>query len=151
MTATLAKPVEITVERTIPASPGEVFDAWLDPTVPGTLWHGHDKLIFDPKVDALWYLQTFAHRPDGTPHFGRFIEIDRPRRLQHSWMSRNTLGEETVVTVTFEKQGKHTLLTVRHSGLPDGSSAKEHEKGWNFILDRFGALIAGGSLPAKVN
>jgi hypothetical protein len=51
--------------------------------------------------------------------------------------------------VTFEKQGKHTLLTIRHSGLPDGSSAKEHEKGWNFILDRFGALIAGGSLPAK--
>jgi uncharacterized protein YndB with AHSA1/START domain len=151
MTETLAKTVDITVERTISASPSEVFDAWLDPTVPGTLWHGHDKLIFDPKVDALWYLQTFAHRPDGTPHFGRFIEIDRPRRLRHSWMSRNTLGEETVVTVTFEKQGNHTLLAIRHSGLPDGSSAKKHEKGWNFILDRFGARITDGITSAKVN
>jgi uncharacterized protein YndB with AHSA1/START domain len=149
MTATVAKTVEITVERTIPASPGEAFDAWLDPTVPGTLWHGHDKLIFDPKVDALWYLQTFAHRPDGTPHFGRFIAIDRPRRLQHSWMSRNTLGEETLVTVTFAKQGTHTRLTINHSGLPSASAASDHEQGWNSILDRLGAVMAGGSRQPK--
>jgi len=104
MTTRLAKTVDITVERTIPAPPSEVFDAWLDPKVPGTLWNEHDRLIFNPKVDGLWYLLSLAHRPEGTPHYGRFTEINRPRLIRHSWMSRNTLGEESMVTVTFRKR-----------------------------------------------
>jgi len=145
MTTTSARAVEIKVERTIPAPPGEVFDAWLDPKVPGTLWHEHDKLIFNPKVDGLWYLLSLAHRPEGTPHYGRFTEINRPGRIQHSWMSRNTLGEETMVTVTFQRKGESTLMTLVHSGLPEGDMAKAHEKGWNSILDKFGSAFVGGS------
>ena len=130
--------VEIKVERTIPAPPDEVFDAWLDPTVAGTLWHEHDKLIFNPKVDGLWYLRSLAHRCEGTPHYGRFTEIERPGRIQHSWMSRHTLGEETMVTITFRRKGEGTLMTVVHSGLPAGDMAAAHEKGWNSIGDTFG-------------
>jgi len=142
---TSTKTVEIKVERTIPAPPDEVFDAWLDPKVPGTLWHGHEKLIFNPEVDAVWYLLTFAHRPEGTPHYGRFIEIDRPGRIQHSWMSRNTLGEETLVTVKFQKKGEGTLLTILHSGLPNDEMARGHEKGWNFVTENFANIFASGS------
>jgi uncharacterized protein YndB with AHSA1/START domain len=137
--------VEITVERTIPAPPSEVFDAWLDPKIPGTLWHGHKKLIFNPEIDGLWYLLSLMHRREGTPHYGRFIEINRPSRIQHSWMSRNTLGEETTVTVTFQKKGEDTLMTVLHSGLPNEDMATAHEKGWNSILDKFSDIFVGGS------
>jgi uncharacterized protein YndB with AHSA1/START domain len=145
MTTTSARIVEIKVERTIPAPPGEVFDAWLDPKVPGTLWHEHDELIFNPKVDGLWYLLSLAHRPEGTPHYGRFTEINRPGRIRHSWMSRNTLGEETMVAVTFQRKGQSTLMTLVHSGLPEGDMAKAHEKGWNSILDKFGSAFVSGS------
>jgi uncharacterized protein YndB with AHSA1/START domain len=138
---TSTQTVGITVERTIPAPPGEAFDAWLDPKVPGTLWHGHEKLIFDPEIDGLWYLLSRLHRREGTPHYGRFIAIDRPGRIQHSWMSRNTLGEETTVTVTFRKKGKDTLITVIHSGLPNADMAAAHEKGWSSILDKFGNIF----------
>jgi uncharacterized protein YndB with AHSA1/START domain len=148
MTAT-TKSGEIKIERTIPAPPSEVFDAWLDPTVPGTLWHGHDKLILNPMVDGLWYLLSVAHRRDGTPHYGRFIELDRPARIQHSWMSRNTLGEETTVTVTFQKKGEDTLVTILHSGLPSEDAATAHEKGWNSILDKFSNIFVGGSHRQK--
>jgi uncharacterized protein YndB with AHSA1/START domain len=141
MTATSTKTVEVRVERTISASPDEVFAAWLDSKVPGTLWHEHDKLIVDPKVDGLWYWLSLG----GTPHYGRFTEIDRPGRIQHSWMSRNTLGEETMVTVTFERKGENTLLTLVHSGLPEGEMARGHEKGWNSILDKFGNALVSGS------
>ena len=141
MTTTSARTVEIKAERTIPAPPGEVFDAWLDPKIPGILWHEHDKLIFNPKVDGLWYLLSLAHRPEGTPHYGRFTEINRPGRIQHSWMSRNTLGEETMVTVTFQRKGESTLVTLVHSGLPEGDMAKAHEKGWNSIIDKFGGAF----------
>ena len=36
MTKTSVENIEITCERTIPASPGGVFDVWLDPKIPGT-------------------------------------------------------------------------------------------------------------------
>jgi uncharacterized protein YndB with AHSA1/START domain len=146
---TSTKTVEIKVERTIPAPPGEVFDAWLDPKVPGTLWHGHDKLILNPKVDGLWYLLSLAHRRAGTPHYGRFMEIDRPGRIQHSWMSRNTLGEESTVTVTFRKKGEGTLVTLLHAGLPNDDMAKAHEKGWNSIFDKFSPIFVSGSNHQK--
>jgi uncharacterized protein YndB with AHSA1/START domain len=142
---TSTKTLEITVERTIPAPPREVFDAWLDPGVPGTLWHGHKKVIFNPEIDGLWYLLSLLHRREGTAHYGRFIEIDRPRRIQHSWMSRNTLGEETTVTVTFRKKGEDTLITILHSGLPDADMATAHEKGWNSILSKFSNIFVSES------
>jgi uncharacterized protein YndB with AHSA1/START domain len=145
MTTTLTKPVEIKVERKIPAAPNEVFDAWLDPKVPGTLWHENDKLIFNPKVDGLWYLLSLG----GTPHYGRFMEIHRPGRIQHSWMSRNTLGEESLVTVTFQKAGEGTLMTLLHSGLPNDDMAKAHEKGWNSIFDKFSNIFVSGSHPLR--
>lgn len=142
---TTSTAMEVKVERTIPAPPTDVFDAWFDPTVPGTLWHGHDKLILNPKVDGLWYLLSPAHRPEGTPHYGRFIELDRPVRIKHSWMSRNTLGEESTVTVTFQKEREGTLLTLLHSGLPNADMTAAHDQGWNSILEKFSKIFDGGS------
>jgi uncharacterized protein YndB with AHSA1/START domain len=141
MTTTSAKTAEIRVERAIPAPPSEVFDAWLDPKVPGSPWHENEKLIVDPKVDGLWYWRSLG----GTPHYGRFTEIDRPGRIQHSWMSPNTLGEESMVTVTFQKKAEGTLMTLVHSGLPNDDLAKAHENGWNSIFDKFGNIFVGGS------
>ena len=145
MTATLTKTMEITVERTIPAPPSEVFDAWLDPKIPGTPWHENEKLIVNPKVDGLWYWLSSG----GTPHYGRFMEIDRPGRIQYSWMSRNTLGEESIVTVTFERNGEDTVLTLLHSGLPNDDMARAHEKGWSYIFDKFSNIFVSGSRRRK--
>jgi uncharacterized protein YndB with AHSA1/START domain len=142
---TSTKTLEIKVERTIPAPPTEVFDAWLDPRIPGTLWHENDKLILDPKVDGLWYLLSLG----GAPHYGRFVEMDRPGRIQHSWMSRKTLGEESMVTVTFQKKPEGTLMTLLHSGLPNDDMAKAHEKGWNSIADKFSNNFISGSHRRK--
>jgi len=124
--------LEFTFERTIPAPPAEVYDAWMNPEIPGTPWHEADKLILDPKVDGLWYWLI-----RGTPHYGRFTEVDRPGRIQHTWVSPNTLGEESMVTVTFKKKGEGTLMALVHSGLPDDDRGRGHEKGWNYFLNIF--------------
>lgn len=145
MMNTSTKTLEIKLERTIPAPPSEVFDAWLDPKIPGTPFHENDKLIVNPEVDGLWY---WLFR--GQPHYGRFIEIDRPGRIKHSWMSRKTLGEESTVTVTFQKKGEDTLMTLLHSGLTSDDMAQGHEKGWNFILGRFGEIFGSGAHHRKV-
>ena len=36
---TNTKTIEFRVERTIPAPLGEVFDAWLNPKIPGNPWN----------------------------------------------------------------------------------------------------------------
>ena len=126
------KTLEIKVERTIPAPVGEVFDAWLDPKVLGTPWNMADKLILNPKVDGFFYWSI-----QGTPHYGRFTELKRPGRIGHTWMSPNTLGQESMVTVRFEKSGKDTSMTLVHSGLPDTENGRGHEKGWNYFLGSF--------------
>jgi uncharacterized protein YndB with AHSA1/START domain len=131
MIAKSTKTLEFKFERTLPAPPDEVFDAWLNPEIPGTPWHEGDKLILNPEVDGLWYWLI-----KGNAHYGRFTEIARPGRIQHKWMSRNTLGMESTVTVTFQKKGEDTLMTLVHSDLPDDDLAKAHEKGWNYFLDK---------------
>jgi DNA-binding transcriptional ArsR family regulator/uncharacterized protein YndB with AHSA1/START domain len=126
------KTLEFKFERIIPASPGEVHDAWLNPKIPGNPWHEGDKLILDPKIDGLFYWLI-----SGTSHYGRFTEVARPGRIQHTWVSPYTLGEESTVTVTFRKKGENTLMTLVHSGLPDTDGGRKHEKGWTYFLDIF--------------
>jgi uncharacterized protein YndB with AHSA1/START domain len=131
------KTLEFKFERTITAPLDEVYDAWLNPKIPGNPWHEADKLILNPKVDGFFYWLI-----RGTPHYGRFTEVERPSRIQHTWVSPNTLGEESTVTVTFKKQGENTLMTLVHSDLPDTEGGRGHEKGWNYFLgifaDQFG-------------
>ena len=62
---------------------------------------------------------SFTGSSEGNSHYGRFTEMERPARIQHTWVSRHTLGEESTVTLTFQKQGEDTLMTLVHSGIPD--------------------------------
>ena len=126
------KTIEVKVERTIPAAPAEVFDGWLDPKIPGNPWNMAEKLLLNPEVDGFFYWLV-----RGNSHYGRFTEMKRPSRMQHTWVSPSTLGEESIVTVTFEKQGEDTRMTLVHSGLPDTDGGRGHEKGWNYFLNIF--------------
>jgi uncharacterized protein YndB with AHSA1/START domain len=134
------KRLELTIERTIPAPQSEVFDAWMDPRVPGTPWNAAEKFILDSKVDGLFYWTL-----KGTSHYGRFTVVERPHRIQHTWVSPNTLGEESTVTVTFTKQGDGTRMTLVHSDLPDHALARGHERGWNYFVGTFREQFGDGS------
>jgi uncharacterized protein YndB with AHSA1/START domain len=134
------KSLEFKFERTISAPPGEVFDAWLNPKIPGNPWNAAEKLILNPKVDGLFYWTL-----KGTSHYGRFTEVERASRIQHTWVSPNTLGQESIVTLSFKKQGGDTLMTLVHSGLPDHELARGHEKGWNYFVGLFREQFGNGS------
>jgi uncharacterized protein YndB with AHSA1/START domain len=130
----------VTVERTILASPQEAFDAWLDPRIPGNPWNMADKLLLNPTVDGLFYWAI-----KGMPHYGRFTRVERPGLIEHTWMSPNTSGLESTVTVTFQEKGKDTLMKLVHSGLPDTDGGRSHEKGWNYFLELFRARLPDSS------
>lgn len=126
------KTLEFRFERTILAAPHEVFDGWLDPKIPGNPWNMAEKLLLNPKVDGFFYWLVKENS-----HYGRFTEMERPTRMQHTWMSRSTSGEETIATVTFQQQAESTMMTLVHSGLPDTDGGRGHERGWNYFLNIF--------------
>ena len=124
---------ELTLNRTIAASPEEVYDAWLDPKLPCNPWAGSKRLDWNPRVGGLWYflrVMSGDNHPHDRAHFGRFATLERGKKIQLDWMSYNTRGLESVVTVTLHAKGDETLMTLNHANIPDDELGHAHEKGW---------------------
>lgn len=133
MNYTRPKQTELTLTRTIRASPAEVYDVWLDTKSPGGPWFGCNRVILDPKVDGLFY-HSVRHESRDWAHYGRFITLERPRRIEHTWVSEGTRGLESVVSLSFEPEGNETRVTLRHTGVPDDEFGLMHKDGWGFVL-----------------
>ena len=129
------KTTTISLQKTIPAGAADVFDAWLNPEHPASPWNGADKLLIDARPDGLFY---WRHKSEDelVPHYGRFAVVERPRLIEHTWMSPYTHGMESVVKVTFESKGSDTVMRLEHSNLPDEEAGQAHDEGWTFFLDR---------------
>jgi len=140
---TQVETLAFTLERVIPAPVEQVFDAWLDPSTPGKLWHGADKLVFDPKVDGMFYVLLIRDGGRRIAHYGLFTRMDRPHTIQHTFVSPNTRGLESMVTLTFREKAGDTQLTLRHEGLPDDEAGRGHEKGWSYFLGLLEEHFAG--------
>jgi uncharacterized protein YndB with AHSA1/START domain len=135
------KLTDITVARTIPAAVEKVFDVWIDAKSPGGPWFGGARVILNPVVDGLFYLSV-KHEGRTWPHYGRFLRIERPRLVEYTWMSEATKGAESIVTVTMEAQAEQTLVTLRHSGVPDDEMGLQHQDGWAWVLSALAESFA---------
>ncbi len=131
--STEVKTTELTVTRTFPATPSEVFDAWLDWKSPGSPWFGAERAIVHPVVDGLFFHIVHFEDHDWA-HYGRFIALDPPRRIQHTWVSEATRGLESVVTLTIDGQKDQARVRLHHANLPDEAMGRRHEEGWGFVL-----------------
>ena len=129
------KLIDVKLSRLIPGPADEVFDVWFDPQSPGGPWHGAKKVIMNLAVDGVFYFGI--ERANGLlGHLGRFVAIDRPRAAEHTWMSENTQGIETTVSLSFEPREGGTQMTILHRGVPDDDRGHKHEGGWTFLLSR---------------
>jgi uncharacterized protein YndB with AHSA1/START domain len=133
--------IDVNVTRTIPAPAERVYDVWMDASSAGGPWFGCKKVILDARVDGLYY-HAVDWQGKEWAHYGRFIALERGRRIEHTWMSEATGGRETVVTVTLEPRGGETLFTLRHTGIPDNELGRGHEAGWNGIADAIAKAAA---------
>ena len=127
------KTTDLTVSRTIRAAAEAVYDAWLDPEGPGSLWYGSKRVIMNLEVDALFYLLV-EHEGRTWAHYGRFVRLERGRVIEHTWMSEPTRGLESVVTVTFASCDGGTEMTLHHANVPDDNDGRGHKDGWAWCL-----------------
>jgi len=126
----------------IAAEPEVVFDYF---TNAGALarWMG-DRAVVDPRPGGQFTIFFGDRRVEG-----RYVELDRPRRLVISWGragSRSFPPGSSVLEVTLTARDGGTLVAIAHSGLP-GAERHRHALGWRHYLARL-ALAAAGGDPA---
>jgi uncharacterized protein YndB with AHSA1/START domain len=132
------------VVRRLPASPDEVFDAWIDAEslrewmCPGTT---HVSIAeVDPRLGGRFRI-VMSDETGDTEHTGEYRELRRPERLVFTWISKNTLDRETLVTVELRPIGQETELTLTHERLPDDEARRKHERGWTAIVEKLAAHL----------
>jgi uncharacterized protein YndB with AHSA1/START domain len=131
MTNDPIEPVELHVR--LDAPPDEVF-LYLTEPARYVMWQGV-KAELDPRPGGVYRVWMDAD----TVASGEFVEIEPSRRVVFTW---GWEGNEavppgsTTVEVTLEADSGGTLLSLRHSGLPDGESAELHEQGWRHFTAR---------------
>ena len=115
-------PYNFTLTTLIPASPQEIYEAWLD-TVTHSEMTGVEALMSD-EIGA----EVSAH--DGYIT-GRNLELVPGERIVQSWRTADFADEhgDSVITVTLEDADEGALLTLLHSNVPDEQTSYERG-GW---------------------
>ena len=73
-------------------------------------------------------------------HHGQYREVDPPRRLVFTWVSRYTGAEPSLFTVDLEPAGGGTELRIVHERLPE-DVAEALGGGWAAMLDRLAGRL----------
>jgi uncharacterized protein YndB with AHSA1/START domain len=146
MTRTESNPNHmIRLQRLLPASPHEVFNAWTDPKslqqwfCPGTV--SATSIELDVRVGGYFRIVMRDETKD-LVHTGEYREIDPPQRLVFTWRSSGTYDQETLVTVELYPRGNKTELVLTHERLPDANSAGKHESGWQDVVRKLTVYLS---------
>ena len=142
----MAEPIlrRATASVEIEASPEAVFDAWLDPKIASRFMTGGLMTSAEAKIDpreggAFSILMTDGQRR--VPHEGRYVLIERPRRLIFTWISAGTDERLSLVTVRFTPTALGVCVDLEHEGLPGDGAVANHTQGWTSILRKLAATI----------
>ena len=134
----------VVVRRTMPVSRERVFDAWLDPAAvalwmcPGPVTSATAEI--DARVGGRFRI-VMQHPKAPADHWGEYLVIDRPSKLEFTWISAATNGNPTIVTVEFLERNGGTEVVLTHRLLPPGQ-IDPHRKGWGDIVQKLGTVVA---------
>jgi uncharacterized protein YndB with AHSA1/START domain len=134
----------VIVRKMLTASREDVFDAWLDAEgmrewmCPGPVTSS--EVVLDPRVGGRFRIVMTA--PGATiVNSGEYLILDRPARLQFTWISSRWGPEETLVTVDLHQRDAQCELVLTHERFPLESSAKQLTVGWNQILEKLATRL----------
>jgi uncharacterized protein YndB with AHSA1/START domain len=143
METTTENAVEREIE--IAASPETVWEFLVDPDKLAR-WFG-TRASLDPRPGGEYRVDVIG----GHIANGRFVELDPPRRLVHTFGWEPEGGQDNAVPpgsstieIELEPSGDGTRLKFRHYGLPDADAVRHHGFGWDHYLARLVIAGAGG-------
>lgn len=136
----------VIVKKTLPATCEEVYDAWLDAEGMSAWMTAGPATRASVELEARvgGKYSVVMHADDGRhwEHIGSYVALERPRRLQFTWISVGTDNQETLVTVELEARGDSCELTLTHERIPGEKARGEHREGWREVADRLGAVLS---------
>jgi uncharacterized protein YndB with AHSA1/START domain len=140
--------VNLHLEQTLPASPGRVFAACVDP--------GELAEWFGPRGYTCTHVELDA-RPGGRYRLtmqppegevfhiaGELREVDPPRRLVYTFAYEEPAPDdrETVVALAFEAAGAGTRLVLDQGPFLTEARLELHRVGWTETLERLERALA---------
>jgi len=134
----------VTVRKTLRASREEVFDAWLDAEgmrtwmFPGPVTHSEVKL--EPRVGGQFEIVMSAPGIE-IVNRGEFRVLDRPARLQFTWISSRWANQETLITIDLTSRDGHCDLVLTHERFPLEHSAEQLQMGWGQMLEKLAEYL----------
>jgi uncharacterized protein YndB with AHSA1/START domain len=145
---------ELTLSRVFAAPRELVFKVWTDPAHLARWW-GPSMFTTpvcraDARPGGELYIVMRSPQGDEYPMQGVYQEVVRPERLVFTSIAFDGAGGvllEGLTTITFEKQGGKTRLTM-HTAMTGktphaAGPLAGMEPGWQQTLDRLGAYVIG--------
>jgi uncharacterized protein YndB with AHSA1/START domain len=118
-------PYSYTLSTVVPASPAEIYRAWLDSVAHSEMTGGEATMSDEVGADvSAW---------DGYIT-GRNLELVPGERIVQSWRTTefDDEFEDSIVTIVLQETEDGTLLTLQHSNVPDEHKSYE-EGGWQLF------------------
>ncbi len=147
MTTIIEPALSLEISRRFNAPPERVYDAWL-----GAAWGEWlgpagarcANVSGEARVGGRYALTMVT--ADGGTHevSGVYRELARPDKIKFSWIACFSAGE-TLITLTFARDGAGTLMTFRQEGFVSAETRDGHNRGWNgegASFDRLAAFLA---------
>jgi uncharacterized protein YndB with AHSA1/START domain len=140
----------LALNRQLPATPSEVFEAFTDPARLASWWGPEGfsvpRLQFEPVVGEAYRIEM--RPPEGEPFHlaGRFTAVDPPGLLAFSfrWEPPDPDDVENVVELSFRPGGDATELALVQGPFRTEARRALHDGGWTDSLNKLEALLSSG-------
>lgn len=130
----------IRIERSLPAEPARVWDAWTQPSLMDQWLCPNPDLTVTAHADAR---EGGAYRINMGGEYiasGSYMRLEEPAVLECTWRwEHETLTTCLLVELTPAGEGTDVVLT--HSDFADAEDAEGTRQGWELSLDRLVALL----------
>jgi len=142
--ATITTKPSLTIKRRFNAPPEKVYAAWTDPEKLAH-WMGPTgtksvQAECDLRVGGRYAIKMIM--PDDEHNVsGVYREIVPNEKIVFTWAWRSTPERESLVTVTFKKDGDGTIMTLLHEQFFDEKARDDHNRGWTGTMDKLEAYL----------
>lgn len=143
----VSAPLALQIERLVPATPQEIFDAWTTPSELAKWWAPPGGRCVVASIDLrLGGLYTIVNELSGggiVTIRGEYVTIEPPALLRFTWTTDEGQPATETVTVTVEAEGSNSRVAVVHARMPSQEAADSHRAGWDSCLDGLVDFLGG--------
>jgi uncharacterized protein YndB with AHSA1/START domain len=142
------KRLTLEMNRSLPAPPSVVFEAFTDPNELARWWgpegFSTPSLEFDPRVGESYRIEMQPREGDAFYLTGEFRVVDPPTRLAYTfrWEDPDPADVETVVDLSFRDFGESTEVVLTQGLFKTEARRALHRDGWTDCFNKLEALLS---------